>query len=145
MHLNQYGLIVQKWWNEVPIHFPNVALVAFVTMPNHVHGIIFITSEHKVRAAWSPINQNQNDLSFQEERNQIPDGKTSTLHRPTLGQIMAYFKYQSTKEINRVGDIGVITKLWQRNYYEHIIRNDKELQRKTIYIVNNSSRWVHDQ
>ena len=43
MHLNKYGEIIRKWWNEIPIHFPNVELGAFIIMPNHVHGIIFIT------------------------------------------------------------------------------------------------------
>jgi putative transposase len=62
-----------------------------------------------------------------------------------LGQIIAYFKYQSTKEINCVDDTGVITKLWQRNYHEHIVRNEKELQQKTDYILNNPSRWGDDQ
>ena len=45
MYLSTYGEIVQKWWNELHIHFPNVEMGAFVIMPNHVHGIIFITSE----------------------------------------------------------------------------------------------------
>ena len=47
MHINEYGEIVQKWWNEIPIHFPNVELGAFVIMPNHIHGLIFITTERK--------------------------------------------------------------------------------------------------
>ena len=62
----------------------------------------------------------------------------------TLGQIMAYFKYQSTKEMNALDDKDVITKFWQRNYYERIIRNEKELQQKTDYILDNPSRWEDD-
>jgi hypothetical protein len=54
-----------------------------------------------------------------------------------LGQIVAYFKYQSTKEMNRIETENAITRFWQRNYYEHIIRNDKDLQNKTNYIQAN--------
>jgi putative transposase len=62
-----------------------------------------------------------------------------------LGQIVAYFKYQSTKEINAMDNTGTITKFWQRNYYEHIIRNEKELKQKTYYILDNPSHWGKDQ
>ena len=47
IHLNVYGKIVQKWWNEIPTHFLKVELGAFVTMPNHIHGIVFITTERR--------------------------------------------------------------------------------------------------
>jgi hypothetical protein len=63
--------------------------------------------------------------------------ETLSLHKPTLGQIVAYFKYQSTKEMNRIETENAITRFWQRNYYEHIIRNDKDLQNKTNYIQAN--------
>jgi putative transposase len=66
-------------------------------------------------------------------------GGEGALRRPILGQIIAYFKYQSTKEMNLVENTGTITKFWQRNYYEHIIRNNKELKQKTDYILDNPS------
>ena len=74
-----------------------------------------------------------------------PLRKTSSLRKPTLGQIIAYFKYQSTKDMNKIEDIQTITKFWQRNYYEHIIRNEKELKQKTDYILDNPSRWDDDE
>jgi len=45
MQLNKYGKIVQKWWNEIPNHFPNIETIAFVIMPNHIHDIISITTD----------------------------------------------------------------------------------------------------
>lgn len=57
---------------------------------------------------------------------------------------MAYFKYQSTKEMNKVENTGSVTKFWQRNYYEHIIRNEKDLQNKTDYIEANPRLWNED-
>ncbi len=120
MYLSRYGEIIQEWWNNIPGHFPNVETGAFVSMPNHIHGIIYIIDGRRSR--------------------EIPP-----LHKRTLGQIVAYFKYQSTKEMNAMDNTGTITKFWQRNYYEHIIRNEKELQQKTDYILDNLSRWDDDE
>ncbi|HSL44950.1 MAG TPA: hypothetical protein VK897_16075 [Anaerolineales bacterium] len=145
MHLNEYGQIVQKWWEAMPVHFPNVTTGAFIVMPNHVHGIIFITNERRGEVI-SPLNNpNQNRILFKQNITIIKGGETPPLRKPTLGQIIAYFKYQSTKEMNRVDNTGTITKLWQRNYYEHIIRNEQELKQKTDYILDNPSRWEEDQ
>ncbi|MBC7879338.1 MAG: transposase [Anaerolineales bacterium] len=120
MILSRYGEFVQTWWDDIPIHFPNVEILAFVIMPNHIHGIIFITDNGKGEVI-SPVHS-----------------------KPTLGQVIAYFKYQSTKEMNALDNKGVIKKFWQRNYYEHIIRNEKELKQKTDYILDNPSKWDND-
>jgi putative transposase len=85
-------------------------------MPNHVHGIIVICR----------------------------GGMTPPLQKPTLGQIVAYFKYQSTKGINSIDDSEVITNIWQRNYYEHIIRGQNELERIWKYIESNPIMWTGD-
>ncbi len=71
-------------------------------------------------------------------------GETPPLRAPTLGQIVAYFKYQSTKEMNALSNTGVVTKFWQRNYYEHIIRNEQDLKNKTDYIEVNPILWDED-
>jgi putative transposase len=149
MHLNEYGRIIQKWWNEIPIHFPNVKVGAFITMPNHVHGIIFITNERRGEVH-SPRNPPQNDLNhnyniINPNLTRTQGGETPPQRKRSLGQIIAYFKYQSTKEINAIDHTGIVTKLWQRNYYEHVIRNERELQQKTDYILDNPSRWEEDQ
>jgi len=170
MHLNKYGEIIQKWWDEILIHFPNVELGAFVIMPNHVHGIIFIidnrrgevlsprdhpNSNHQENANNKNLGGGINDESMitNDQGGEINDdgvkiktqgGETPPLRRPTLGQIVAYFKYQSTKEMNRIETESSITKFWQRSYYEHIIRNEKELQQKTDYIMDNPSQWDED-
>src|SRR5688572_26360046 len=75
MYLSTYGAIVQKWWNEILIHFPNIDLGAFVVMPNHIHGIIVITAERRGEVV-SPRNDpdqnnqqitNNNDVHYQTE------------------------------------------------------------------------------
>jgi len=145
IHLNEYGEIVQKWWNEIPIHFLNVELGAFIIMPNHVHGIIFITSERRDEV-FSPRNDPNNNMQDADVDATLNlGGETPPLRLPTLGQIVAYFKYQSTKEMNRIETENAITKFWQRNYYEHIIRNEKDLQNKTDYIEANPMLWDEDE
>lgn len=144
MVLNAYGEIVQKWWNEIPIHFPNVDLGVFVIMPNHVHGIIFITTERRGEVISPRDNPNNNTQAANIDETNNLGGETPPLRRPKLGQIVAYFKYQSTKEMNRIETDKAITKFWQRNYYEHIIRDEKDLQNKTVYIEANPSLWDED-
>ncbi len=63
---------------------------------------------------------------------------------PTLGQIVAYLKYGTTKQINIIRKTPGI-RLWQRNYYEHIIRGDHELNKIREYIINNPYNWKDDE
>ena len=164
MYLNEYGEIVQKWWNEIPIRFPNVELGAFVIMPNHIHGIIWIITNRRGEVL-SPHNEPNSDNRKADIQGEVisprynpnknilnenvdvitnQGGATPPLQHPTLGQIIAYFKYQSTKEMNRIETDKAITKFWQRNYYEHIIRDEKDLQNKTDYIESNPMLWDED-
>ena len=63
---------------------------------------------------------------------------------PTLGQVIAYFKYLTTKDINAItGTPG--RRIWQRNYYEHVIRNEADLAEKREYIINNPLKWELDE
>ena len=144
MHLNRYGEIVQKWWYEIANHFQNVELGAFVIMPNHVHGIIWITDERRGEVLSPRDNPNSDNLDLHEYPFTNQGGETPPLRKPTLGQIVAYFKYQSTKEMNRIETDKAITKFWQRNYYEHVIRDEKDLQNKTDYIESNPILWDED-
>ncbi|MGJ3253671.1 MAG: transposase [Elainellaceae cyanobacterium] len=125
--LSQYGTIVQQVWQQIPHHFSSATLDAAVIMPNHFHGIIIIADDSL------PIKQNSSDVPLKRNSK-----------KPTLGQIVAYFKYQSTKLINSMRDMTGV-KLWQRNYYEHIIRSEASLSRLRIYIEQNPQKWQHDQ
>jgi len=143
MRLNRYGEIVQKWWQEISVHFANVETGAFVIMPNHVHGIIYIVERRGTGTV--PDEHGVNKISDENIKlSEIQGRETPPLHNPTLGQIVAYFKYPSTKEMNLLDNTGTVTKFWQRNYYEHIIRNDRDLQNKTDYINANPLLWDQD-
>jgi putative transposase len=163
MELSRCGEIVQKWWSEIQNHFPNVETAAFIIMPNHVHGIIVVTERRgavlaprdnpnlKILETPESGNKFMKQRKFMKEDDSINQsifqnqgGETPPLRAPTLGQIVAYFKYQSTKEMNAVSNTGVVTKFWQRNYYEHIIRNEQDLKNKTDYIEANPMLWDED-
>lgn len=158
IQLSQHGKVVQKWWNGISLHFPDVLLGAFVIMPNHIHGIIILADGRGAVPAPSNESDFNSMASTQTQRIGISEneaqkqdislergGETPPLHRPTLGQVVAYFKYQSTKEMNLLDGSGVVTKFWQRNYYEHIIRNEREMDRIWRYIEGNLSAWEEDE
>jgi len=129
MRLNRSGRIILRCWFSIPKHFSHIDLDLFVIMPNHLHGIIHITDLYSHR--------------IQTGRGEV----TSPLHRlrtPTLGRIIGYFKYQSTKQINRLFN-SPGQRIWQRNYHERVIRNDTELNYIREYVINNSLKWDLDR
>lgn len=136
MRLNDCGQLVQFTWKELPERFPSVGLDAWVVMPNHVHGMVWI-----VGAGFSRPESVVNVGSRFAGRG----ARTAPLRKVALGQIVAYFKYRSTKEINLLwGDPNPAIPVWQRNYHDRIIRNDGELNRIRQYIRDNPENWHQD-
>jgi len=137
MRLNEWGAIAERCWMEIPQHYPHASLDAFVIMPNHVHGIIILNDNGSIVGAnnHSPFVGANNHSPFvgannhSPQRNDRPRGTTQT-----IGSIVRGFKIGVTKWFRQNTDIYNV---WQRNYYEHIIRNDMELQRVREYIVKN--------
>jgi len=144
MRLSDAGQMVQVVWKELTLRYPGVETDAFVIMPNHVHGIIWMTSERRGEVLSPRNDPDNNNLDADVDETSNQGGETPPLQRSKLGQIIAYFKYQSTKEMNRIETKNAITKFWQRNYYEHIIRDGKDLQNKTDYIEANPMLWDED-
>jgi len=137
MRLNDLGHIVKRCWLEIPTHFPHATLDAYVVMPNHVHGIIIITDHAGVGVGarnLSPLPSPSPPRS--------PSGATPfrTPSR-TIGSMIRGFKIGVTKWARQHADIRTV---WQRNYYEHIIRDDSSLHRIRTYIAHNPSRWGQD-
>lgn len=149
LKLNEAGEMVVKWWNELPNKFPNVILGEFVVMPNHFHGIIFIMGNIGADLRVCPEGE-ENDSPQMGEYVAKGEHVGSPLRRPNapLSQMIQWFKTMTTNEyIRKVKQSNwksFIGKVWQRNYYEHIIRNEKELGQKTDYILDNPSRWDED-
>jgi len=134
MVLNKYGKIVQDEWMESSRIRKEIKLDYFIVMPNHIHGIIFIT--------------NQNPSSRSTETNDVGATGRSPLPRgpkpKSLGSFVAGFKSIITKRINEFRKIPG-SSVWQRNYYDHIIRNENELHQTREYIVNNPAKWEYDR
>jgi putative transposase len=134
------GLIIDEFWLKIPDHFPHVELDQFVVMPNHIHGIIVINDELLGEQNIKETNINTNINT----NTNIEGGETPPLRKKTtLGQIIAYYKYQTTKIINHVDNTPGL-RIWQRNYYERIIRHDKILELARQYIFQNPFRWHKD-
>jgi putative transposase len=159
MQLNRFGEIVWECWQAIPEHFPHASLDAFVVMPNHVHGII-ILNETKVGAQPITPQQSTQHITPQPQLHAIPRTATEPYanHPPTetrleqfgkpvagsIPTIVRSFKAAVTKRINEYrGTPGAI--IWQRNYYEHIIRNEDDLEAIREYIVMNPLRWHLDR
>jgi len=120
IRLNDAGRLVQAVWEGLPEHYPHVSLDHWVIMPNHVHGIVFF-----VGAGVKPAPM------------------TADTARHGLPEIVRAFKTFSARRINSMhGASG--RSVWQRNYYEHIIRDDDDLNRIRQYIMENPLRWSED-
>jgi REP-associated tyrosine transposase len=133
--LGTRGEVVDACWREVPEHYPQVELDAFVVMPNHVHGIIVIgdaSEDQALRAADAGATCRAPTV-----------GRKPRLERSALGHIVRSFKAASTKAI-RALETGGPQVVWQRGYHEHVIRSEAALARIRQYIVDNPAKWAFD-
>jgi len=127
MILNGAGRVVEKCWTDIPAHFPHIELDGFVVMPNHVHGILLIT-ETVGANNYSPLRS-------------PPSSQQRPGTSKTIGAVIRGFKIGVTKWMRKD---ALIHNIWQRNYYEHIIRSEDALQRLREYIMTNPIRWAED-
>jgi REP element-mobilizing transposase RayT len=140
-HLNRYGQIAEACWQAIPAHFPHVELDAFVVMPNHVHGILLIVSD-------APTN----DVTVNDSRGAAMLRPYDDVRKPhqigvqprSLSAIVRSYKSAVAKQINQLRNTPGAT-LWQRNYYDRIIRNQRELEAKRQYVEDNPMQWALDE
>lgn len=129
MILNDAGEIANQFWSDIPNHFPNAVLHEFIVMPNHVHGIIELTDETNDVKAENFLPQQQHH----EFQKMIPRSIAAIIKGYKIG-VTKWFRQKTA-----VHDV------WQRNYYEHIIRNEKSYQNISNYIINNPAKWAEDK
>jgi REP-associated tyrosine transposase len=172
MQLNDAGQMVQEGWPAIAGQYSGIAIDAFVVMPNHIHGIIMIAAPGTTGPTTTPVGAQfmaPNPVPHSTTYSGPPDppGMVDTIttpvgaqfiapnpvphsnmmgamnRAPTVGEIVRAYKARVTVTINqRRGTRGV--PVWQRNFYDHIIRDDEALDRIRQYIVDNPAQWAHD-
>ena len=128
-------MIVGQVWRRLAQRYPKLTFDEFVIMPNHIHGILIVGADRSAKNVGATLAVAQNNGA-------------GARPAPTVGEIVGTYKslcihdwlsYIEEKKIDAVG------KFWQRNYYEHIIRNEDELNKIREYIQNNPLRWDLDK
>ncbi|MBI4973077.1 hypothetical protein HZC27_00490 [Candidatus Roizmanbacteria bacterium] len=136
MKLNDAGEMIKIWWDKIPGKYTNVKLDIYQIMPNHIHTIIVVGAHPCVRPLSNPYVRSLHEGSTH--------GST-----PTLGNVIQWFKTMTTNKYIRGIKINnwppFNKRLFQRNYYEHIIRNEEEYLKIKEYIRQNPSLWSRDR
>jgi len=158
MVLNDAGKMIGRWWNELKNKYANIEIDEYIVMPNHCHGIINVV-DNSVGAdlrvcpkqmgghTGSPIMGGHIGSPIMGGHIGPPLRVHPNVNRPLYAMIQ-WFKTMTTNEYirnvkqNRWEPFD--GKLWQRDYYEHIIRNETSLQNIREYIVNNPVQWQKD-
>lgn len=122
--LSEEGKIVKKCWLEIPDHFDNVFLDEFVIMPNHVHGIVIIKQNFVT-------NVGDADLRPLQDRSKM-----------LLSKVIHGYKSSVTRIIRK--QLNNCEFQWQRSFYDHVIRNEKGLEKIREYIQSNPLNWEMD-
>jgi len=127
MILNRFGKIVENCWLETEKLRSNIFLDAYIVMPNHFHGILGIDENCQGTARCAPT-----DIKF------------GVITSNSLPSIVRGFKSAVTKQINLIRNTPC-KRVWQRNYYEHVIRNEKSLTKIREYIIYNALGWEYEK
>ena len=147
MVLNEFGETARQSWLAIPDHFPHATLDTYIVMPNHLHGIVWIAESppDNVNAVgannFSPLPSPPPPSSPSSPLPQSTDERPRGTSK-TIGSIVRGFKIGVTKWARRHTSVYSV---WQRNYYEHIIRNERALLAIRRYIVENPRRWQWDR
>ena len=119
MHLSTMGLIADDYWKAIMIHFEKIELDEYIIMPDHIHGIIIVNDDPPIHTTFSDDNDRT---------------------KMVVSKIIHGFKSSVTREIFRQAANSNFG--WQKSFYDHIIRNEKELNRIRKYIIENPIRFT---
>lgn len=147
MVLNDAGEMILGQWISLADRFHSVELDEFIVMPNHFHGIIELVSGQPIPAEPQEIGQPQG-IAPTVEQSSI-EKPTTTKINPAIGDVIGAFKSLSTNEyiagVKQKSWPPFHQKLWQRNYYEHVIRSEQSYLDIVEYIRNNPLKWIEDK
>jgi putative transposase len=168
MFLNDAGKMIEKWYLELENKFPDIKCREMIVMPNHIHFILenkgdiaavqanlnIRPEDEVVRASLGvrPYDIGQTHNNIGQTHRSAPTETSEQIFGEHIGsplhRVIQWFKTMTTNEyIRGVKNLGwepFEKKLWQRNYWEHIIRNEKSYQNISNYIINNPSKWKED-
>ncbi len=137
--LNSIGKVIESELHKISHHFRNAQVEAFVIMPNHIHAIIVI-DESEEKMAHPPGAVSIGDLPENDNRKNRMNGPAPN----SLGAIIGQLKSRSTKRIWKLPGMEQ-RPIWQRGYYEHIVRNEESMEKIYLYIAGNPSKWSEDE
>jgi putative transposase len=124
MQLNHYGQIAANCWEWLPRQYEYIDMDEWIIMPNHLHGILVINDDGRKGGSRT--------------------APTQATKRKSLGRLIGAFKTVSSKQINTIRKTpGAV--IWQRNYFERVIRNKDELRKIRDYIIGNPLTWEQDE
>ena len=138
--LSHAGNLVRLVWLDLAQRFPYIELDLFCVMPNHFHGIIIYLElenkkfENKIGGL---------GLDGKQHPNRQPINQIYNSNRFPLSEVIRIFKASTSRGVNRLNK--EISPLWQRNFYEHVVRNEDDLERIREYILNNPINWDMDE
>jgi REP element-mobilizing transposase RayT len=146
MQLSPLGIIANVLWHEIKNHTKNVDLGEFTIMPNHIHGIITFygdngdNNDNGVGARHAlPLRRRQTKRAEQME--QSISSRFQNQGKNTVSSVIGSYKSAVSKHAHQLG----LAFSWQRNYYEHIIRNEQSHQNISNYIIHNPEKWQEDK
>ncbi len=153
MILNDAGKMIDTHCNKLTERYWHIILDEYMIMPNHFHGIIIINNKivgaSLVGAQIVDTRTHSDEMMDTMERAGTRPAPTNIKNDPTIGNIIGAFKSITTHEyINGVKNYDWQSfdgRLWQKNYYEHIIRNEQSLREIREYIINNPMNWEKDE
>ena len=138
MRLNAIGMIAHLHWREIPKHFSNTSLDEFIVMPNQIHGVVIIGDEnHSARDAYMCGTTPRRGRHLQSKQQNIDRSKMY------LSKIIQGFKSSVTRTVGKRWSKHALG--WQRSFYDHVIRDDANLNRVREYIQNNPQKWAFDK
>ena len=152
MNISDMGNIANNIWREIPLHFPFARLEDFVIMPNHIHGLIVIEKElsggrDRVCGREDCCERDAINRVFTDDERRIINGGVTGYDNPmgknSLSEIVRWYKGRCSFEIHRLS--GVDNFHWQARFHEHIVRNEKSLEKISWYIRNNPAKWYDDR
>jgi len=135
MYMNECGVVALDYWKRIDTRYPNTIIHEHIVMPNHIHGIIEIVNVNPFVGAIheSPLQRNANPELYRNHRRKM-----------LIPKIIGWYKMNTAKQINLIRKTPG-TKIWQRGYYDHIIRNEESLFHIQEYIKNNPMNWNKDR